>query len=33
MARNLLKLGVRPDQIAQASGLSEEEIHGLNLEA
>jgi hypothetical protein len=30
MAHNLLKLGVSPVQIAQASGLSEEEIHRLN---
>jgi hypothetical protein len=30
MAHNLLKLGISPDQIAQASGLTEEEIRGLN---
>jgi hypothetical protein len=29
MAHNLLKLGISPDKIAQASGLSEEEFRGL----
>jgi predicted transposase/invertase (TIGR01784 family) len=30
MAHNLLNLGISPDQIAQASGLTEEEIRRLN---